>query len=305
MTTQTLPRKRAASPASFENSESPAKQQKKSEKENYIKQLRNYKDSQRQSVVEKHYTMMRKNQTLEFVKRMYKEHHSMNHRKMTLKEAFTALESFVDASDPDVDTPNYSHAFQAAEGARKAGCPDWMQLVALIHDLGKLVYLWGKPENGQAGGATSPQWAIGGDTWVVGCKIPDCVVFPEFNKLNPDATNPEYNTDLGIYEKGCGLNNLMLAYGHDEYLYRVLVHNKTKIPDEGLYMIRFHSCYPWHTGGAYSQFENDTDRRMKARVVAFNKFDLYTKVEKHPDPEKLWPYYEKLVDKYCPGVLEW
>jgi len=130
MTTQTLPRKRAASPASFENSESPAKQQKKSEKENYIKQLRNYKDSQRQSVVEKHYTMMRKNQTLEFVKRMYKEHHSMNHRKMTLKEAFTALESFVDASDPDVDTPNYSHAFQAAEGARKAGCPDWMQLVS-------------------------------------------------------------------------------------------------------------------------------------------------------------------------------
>ena len=41
------------------------------------------------------------------------------------------------------------------------------------------------------------------------------------------------STELGIYKKGCGMNNLMLAYGHDEYLYRVLVHNKTKIPEEG------------------------------------------------------------------------
>ena len=41
------------------------------------------------------------------------------------------------------------------------------------------------------------------------------------------------STELGIYKKGCGMNNLLLAYGHDEYLYRVLVHNKTKIPEEG------------------------------------------------------------------------
>ena len=41
------------------------------------------------------------------------------------------------------------------------------------------------------------------------------------------------STKMGIYKEGCGLHNLMLAYGHDEYLYRVLVHNKTKIPEEG------------------------------------------------------------------------
>lgn len=31
-----------------------------------------------------------------------------------------------------------------------------------------------------------------------------------------------------------------MSWGHDEYLYRVLVHNKTTIPKEGLNMIRYY-----------------------------------------------------------------
>jgi inositol oxygenase len=27
-------------------------------------------------------------------------------------------------------------------------------------------------------------------------------------------------------------------------------------------MIRFHSCYPWHTGGAYRQFMTPQDDEM-------------------------------------------
>ncbi len=67
------------------------------------------------------------------------------------------------------------------------------------------------------------QWALGGDTWVVGCKLPPCTVFPEFNALNPDETNPLYNTENGIYQPGCGMQNLKYAFGHDEYLYRMVV----------------------------------------------------------------------------------
>lgn len=44
---------------------------------------------------------------------------------------------------------------------------------------------------------------------------------------------------------------------------------------------------------------------MRYLVVGFSKYDLYTKSEKIPDIEALWPYYEKLIDKYLPGVLEW
>lgn len=39
---------------------------------------------------------------------------------MTVMEAVDMLDDLVDESDPDVDFPNSFHAFQTAEGIRKA-----------------------------------------------------------------------------------------------------------------------------------------------------------------------------------------
>lgn len=39
-------------------------------------------------------------------------------------------------------------------------------------------------------------------------------------------------------------------------------------------------------------------------LVFFSRYDLYTKSEKIPDIEKLWPYYQSLIDKYLPGDIE-
>lgn len=114
-----------------------------------------------------------------------------------------------------------------------------------------------------------------------------------------------YNSELGIYTEGCGLDNVRFAYGHDEYLYRMLVHNKAKIPEEGLMMIRLHSCYPWHTGGSYRKLMNEKDKKMEEWVRKFNKFDLYTKADSRPDIPKLKVYYSKLIEKYLPGKLWW
>lgn len=36
-----------------------------------------------------------------------------------------------------------------------------------------------------------------------------------------------------------------------------------------------------------------------------SKFDLYTKSTDLPDVENLKPYYQSLINKYCPGVLWW
>lgn len=36
-----------------------------------------------------------------------------------------------------------------------------------------------------------------------------------------------------------------------------------------------------------------------------SKFDLYTKSPDLPEVDKLRPYYQGLIDKYCPGVLCW
>ena len=47
-----------------------------------------------------------------------------------------------------------------------------------------------------------------------------------------------YSTKLGIYKEHCGLDNVTLSWGHDEYLYRVLINHGATIPPEGLAMIR-------------------------------------------------------------------
>jgi len=272
-------------------------------------EFRNYVDSDRQKMVENHYRQMRENQSLAYVEKMLAKYSFEKPRAvMTVQQAFKELEGYVDDSDPDVSLPNLIHMFQTSEAIRRNGMPDWMQLVGLIHDMGKIMYLWGNAEDGQVGTAEGPQWALGGDTWVVGCKIPDCAVFSEFNSLNPDSNDPRYNTDLGIYQANCGMANLKYAFGHDEYLYLMVLANNTTIPEEGLAMIRYHSCYPWHTGGAYRQFMTEKDHEMMKWVLEFNKYDLYTKDEAGLgcSVDDLWPYYQSLIEKYFPDPnLKW
>jgi inositol oxygenase len=88
-------------------------------------------------------------------------------------------------------------------------------------------------------------------------------------------------------------------------MYAVLKGNNCPIPEEGLYIIRYHSFYPWHTHHQYTQFESDKDKEMKEWVLEFNKFDLYSKSDDLPDFEAIKPYYQGLIDKYCPGKLRW
>lgn len=277
-------------------------------------EFRNYDCSDRQSTVENHYRLMRSCQTMDFVRRMQKKYCSFNHASMEIWEAFEALGDYVDSSDPDSEHPNIEHAFQTAEGIRAAGLPEWFQLVGLIHDIGKLQFLWGTRADGQEGTADGHQWALGGDTWVVGCAIPDTCVFPEFNGLNPDMQDARYNTPHGVYTPGCGMNNLNYAWGHDEYAYQVVKHHTDKlraaghkdlIPNEGLAMLRFHSCYPWHNKGEYMWAMAPGDEQLMEAVLTFNRFDLYTKADTRPDVAALWPYYQKLIDKFLPGKLAW
>jgi inositol oxygenase len=109
------------------------------------------------------------------------------------------------------------------------------------------------------------------------------------------------------FQARCGvlvLTHESLALTMNRYLYQILQNHGSTIPDEGLYMIRFHSFYPWHTGGTYKEFESEKDRQMLKWVNEFNKFDLYSKSDSIPDIEPLKPYYQGLVDKYMPGLIK-
>ncbi len=267
------------------------------------KTFRNYDHSDITAAVREHYRKMRQNQTLGYVQSMQKKYLTFD-KPMPLWEAMEHLNSLIDVSDPDLDLPNVQHLIQSAEAIRGDGRPDWMQLTGLIHDLGKVMFLWGSDEDGTS---QAEQWGMVGDVFVVGCALPDTCVYPEFNTLNPDMHNSSYNTTLGIYEKGCGLDKLNLAWGHDEYLYQVLSnHKENRLPEEAMTMIRYHSFYPWHTGGSYTDLLNKKDQAYLETIRDFNRYDLYTKSQKIYELEDVRAYYQPIAEKYLgSGPIYW
>tara|TARA_B100001287_G_C22634830_1_gene506991 strand:- start:588 stop:1298 length:711 start_codon:yes stop_codon:yes gene_type:complete len=236
---------------------------------------------------------MYSNQTLDFVNSKKKEYCNFNKKIMNIKTALSLLDNYIDPSDPDLDVPNSTHAYMTAERIRKKYPNDKeYQLIGLIHDLGKVLFSFGEPS-----------WAVVGDTYVLGCKFPKNIVF------NEAITNsPEYGKydELGIYQVKCGIENLTLSYGHDEYLYTVLKNNKNhKISDKYLKIIRYHSFYPWHTYNEYKQFMVDSDYDILKNVKEFNQFDLYSKEDNTNISNDIKEYYDNLLDEYFQGDLKW
>ena len=250
---------------------------------------RNYDEPSRDTVKE-FYKLNHTHQTYEFVIEKRNQYLSFNKKELSIWEAFDFLNQLVDDSDPDTDLDQFQHLLQTSEAIRKDGHPDWMVLVGLIHDMGKVLCLFGEP-----------QWAVVGDTFPVGCSYSDKIIYPEFFKENPDYNNPLYNTTYGLYEPNCGLRNVHMSWGHDEYVYQMM---KDYLPEPALYMLRYHSFYSWHREGAYEHLLDDHDRDMLKWVKLFNPYDLYSKCPEQPKWESIKPYYMELINKYLPNKLK-
>ncbi|HEV2394328.1 MAG TPA: inositol oxygenase family protein [Verrucomicrobiae bacterium] len=253
-------------------------------------QFRNYEANARPSVRE-FYRLNHRYQTHGFVQGKRNEYLSLSRKQMSTWEALEFLNTLVDDSDPDTDLSQLDHLLQTAEQIRRDGHPRWFILAGLIHDLGKILCLFGEP-----------QWAVVGDTFPVGCAWSDKIVFHEFFSDNPDRENPQFQSRLGNYEEHCGLDKVRMSWGHDEYLYSVV---KDYLPTEALYMIRYHSFYPAHRDGEYDYLMNDQDREMFRWVRAFNPYDLYTKNQQKPNLNELRPFYDELIKEYLPPTLKW
>ena len=211
---------------------------------------------------------------------------------MGIWEAMEFLNTLVDDSDPDTDLTQIEHLMQTAEAIRADGHPRWFILTGLIHDLGKVLCLFGEP-----------QWAVVGDTFPVGCRYSDKVVFPEFfARESRLRTSPVYQTECGIYEPGCGLDHVHMSWGHDEYLYHVV---KDYLPEEGLAMIRYHSFYAAHREGAYNHLMNDDDRRRMEWVRSVQSLRPLLQGARAARRRGLRPYYEDLIAEFFPAELAW
>ena len=252
--------------------------------------FRDYRTNVRAGVTE-FYKLNHENQTLAFVLEKKRQFVENSRREMSIWEAMEFLNTLVDDSDPDTDLSQIEHLMQTAESIRADGHPRWFILTGLIHDLGKVLCLFGEP-----------QWAVVGDTFPVGCRYSEKIVFPEFFENNPDSKVPEYQTEHGIYEPHCGLDKVHISWGHDEYLYHVV---KDHLPPEALAMIRYHSFYPAHREGEYTHLMNDQDIAMMDWVRKFNPYDLYSKGHAKPDVAALTPYYQELIAEFFPPKLNW
>ncbi len=252
-------------------------------------EYRNYDEPQRDTVRE-FYRLNHTYQTYDFVMQKEAEFLQFNKKEMPVWSAFDFLNQLVDDSDPDTDLDQFQHLLQTSEAIRRDGHPDWMVMVGLLHDMGKVLCLFGEP-----------QWAVVGDTFPVGCAYADKIVYPEFFANNPDYTNPNYNSKYGVYSPSCGLRNVHMSWGHDEYIYQMV---KDRLPEPGLYMLRYHSFYSQHRENAYDHLMDDHDREMFKWVKLFNPYDLYSKNPTPPNWTELKPYYEELVAKYLPSTLK-
>lgn len=250
---------------------------------------RNY-DSPERDTVREFYRLNHKFQTFDFVKEKQAEFLKFNKTEMPVWEAFDFLNTLVDDSDPDTSLDQWQHLLQTSEAIRADGYPDWFVLTGLLHDMGKVLCLFGEP-----------QWAVVGDTFPVGCKPSDKIVYPEYFELNPDKDNELLNTKYGIYEPNCGLRKVDMSWGHDEYLYQMV---KDYLPEPALYMIRYHSFYSQHREEAYNHLMDAHDHEMFGWVRKFNPYDLYSKLPTPPDTEALKPYYKGLLAKYLPATLK-
>ncbi len=248
-------------------------------------------DAEAQPGVAEFYRLNHQYQTLDFVLAKEKEYFALNRGKKSIWEAAEYLNTLVDDSDPDTDLTQIEHLMQTSEAIRKDGHPRWMILTGFVHDLGKVLCLYGEP-----------QWAVVGDTFPVGCAYSEKVVFPEYFAANPDSKVPELQTKYGIYEPNCGLSKVHMSWGHDAYIGHV---TRNYLPEEALYMLRYHSFYSWHQQGAYEHLLSDYDKAMFPWVKKFNPYDLYSKSASKPNVKELKPYYDDLIAEFFPAQIDW
>ena len=213
---------------------------------------RNY-DTPERDTVREFYRLNHTYQTYDFVREKEREFLAFDKKELPVWGAMEFLNTLVDDSDPDTDLDQLQHLLQTAEAIRADGHPDWFVLTGFLHDMGKVLCLFGEP-----------QWAVVGDTFPVGCQHSDKIVYSEYFANNPDSYDERYNTKYGVYEPNCGLRNVHMSWGHDEYLYQIM---KDYMPEPALYMMRYHSFYSQHREEAYNHLMDDQTTRCSNGYV--------------------------------------
>lgn len=255
------------------------------------------------------YRLNHARQTVDFVNRQASLYAPLNRAELDVWEALDTLDSLREFEtalfgddDRDAAMTLQEHALQTAEACRLA-YPDqeWLHVVGLIHDLGKLL--------AHQGWGSEPQWAVCGETYPVGCRFHPAIMHSQFFSANPDRRRRAYSSATGMYQPGCGLNSVYMSWSAAEYLYMVLVRNKVRLPPEALFLIRYQRCAVLLRSGApYSELLSQFDRRCLPWLKRFRDLARYTRrdLPGRLQGQALRDYYDALLAKYLPQAkLRW
>lgn len=273
-----------------------------------------------------HYCKSWKFQTYDYVQSMRSRFLNFSLGKASLFEALEGLHAF--PANPFHawfcdDSDSYSSlgtspslrtlCFLMAETAREEGLPDWVQLVALFHELGEYVKIM-DPDNTGEMAESLYDWTISSRSRVVGCRVPNQATFSEFRHLNTDGEDSKYNTETGVYQSHCGLENVSLMWSGCEYLYYLLKHNEVCLPNEGLAMIRYFLLGDWHEQHAYNAIANEEDEDLLPFVSEFDALRRRVRLNcmdctdiSDEQCRVLWEsHYANIAAKYdCDHVFDW
>ena len=293
-----------------------------------MNRFRNYKDSYKVNTVANTYKKMLENQTLKYVQNIQNKYKTFPNKKYNLWDTIDQLNNICDDSDPDTDLPQIIHAYQTGLSLKnknidnfnirnlftdkewdrldsnlkkKYECTikdfyhnitdwDWLSLIGFIHDLGKILITeeYGSLE----------QWSVVGDTFPLGQQLSESYIYHN-NNFHINNNSLTQNT----YINNIGFENIIMSWGHDEYLASVLEKNNTNFPKEAIYIIRFHSFYCWHSppdnlDRGYINLANDFDWYMLPLLKFFQKSDLYSKSRNIPSFIEIKNEFSKLIEKY-------
>ncbi|KAL3159754.1 hypothetical protein ABBQ38_010160 [Trebouxia sp. C0009 RCD-2024] len=259
--------------------------------------------SEQQASTEMAFRLNHARQTVAFVQRQAASFSRLNKVKLGVWDALQQLKCLDEhrvhtcrAADQPL-MPPFDHAVQTAELCRLAYPQhDWLHLVGLIHSLGKLMAL---PSFG-----AQPEWAVFSESFPVGCRFSSSIPCPQFFSVNPDRRSRLYSSPTGMYKPGCGLSAVYMSWTAHEYLYLILIKNKTVLPPVARFVLRHCNFLAlMRPGNAYSELLSGTDFAMMPWLRKFQVIQQapHQEVKGCLEGPELRQYYERLIIKYIPS----
>ncbi len=198
-------------------------------------------------------------QTVETVSALKQKYEKPAFGEVKVWDMIPNLAQCVDATDRKLCCTNQLiHVQQIVWQMEKDGITDDdMYLAAMLHDLGKVLLIKGE----------EPENVVCG------------------------------NSPIGEYEPGCGLDNIIFQWNHDEFIYDRL---KDHLPDHLAWLLRFHSV----NIEEIMPFCDERDMNyVENYLKPFRRYDSGTKSTHNLPPMDILAKYQGLIETHFPKPI--